>query len=55
MVGSSLPLCCRSWEALAWLEELTDAALDGDDDARRCLSDAVDHWLATVRREEARR
>lgn len=45
------PCSCDVESALAWLDDMAEAALLGDTDARRLLAAALDHFLAVVRRE----
>lgn len=41
--------CCSSEDSEAWLQAVTEAALIGDDDAKRILGDVVAHWLEATR------
>jgi hypothetical protein len=36
---------CTADQALAWSSALAEAALEGDDDAKRSLPSATEHWL----------
>lgn len=50
--GFSLRLpCCSEQGAAAYIEELTELALHGDDDALACLPSAIAHWLGQIRPE----
>jgi hypothetical protein len=49
---TAAPTTCGSAPtAWAWCCELAEAALDGDEDARRCLPGAIAHWLRIMRGE----
>lgn len=45
------PRCCSANSALSLLNELTDAAIAGDDDIACRLGDVVNHWLGSIRAE----
>ena len=45
--------CCGPAEAWAWTREVAAMALAGDEDARRALPAAVDHFLQAVRLGQA--
>ena len=42
------PSCCTAEQAWAWTNAIAEMAVDGDDDARRALPEAVDHYLAAI-------
>ena len=46
---------CSPREAAEWIDRVLLSALDGDDSATGMLADAIEHWLAIVRRVEASR
>lgn len=46
---------CSPIEAVEWIDRVLLSALDGDDSATGMLADAIEHWLAVVRRVEAAR
>ncbi len=52
---SHTPTCCTPTQATSWLDCLAEMAVYGDDDARRALPEAVDHFLAALREAECPR
>ncbi len=43
--------CCTPQAAWCWVREVAWLALTGDDDARRALPDAVDHWVRATHQD----
>jgi hypothetical protein len=37
--------CCDEDQARAWSSALAETALEGDDDAKAALPNAIEHWL----------
>lgn len=41
-------ICCSVEQSVGWLDCLAEMAVDGDNDARAALPQAVDHYLSAV-------
>ena len=50
-MSSKAAVCCSTPSAWGWVEALTDEALAGDEDLRRLLPNALQHYLAAAQRE----
>lgn len=42
-------ICCTVPQAISWLSAIAEMALGGDDDARRALGEAAQHYIAATR------
>ena len=49
MSANAVKTCCTPAKAWAWVCDLAALALAGDPDGRRCLPQAVVHYLEAVR------